>query len=33
MMVGGVARIKVKHSIDKRDGVTINAEVSGVTKL
>lgn len=33
MLVGGVARVKVKHSIDKRDGVTINAEVSGVTKL
>lgn len=33
MLVGGVACVKVKHSIDKRDGVTINAEVSGVTKL
>lgn len=33
MLVGGVARVKVKHSIDKRDGVTINAEVSGITKL
>ena len=33
MLVGGVAKVKVKHSIDKRDGVTINAEVSGVTKL
>jgi hypothetical protein len=33
MLQGGVARIKVKHSLDKRDGVTINAEVSGVSKL
>lgn len=33
MPVGNVARVKVKHSIDKRDGVTINAEVTGVTKL
>lgn len=33
MLVGGVAKIKVKHSIDKRDGVTVNAEVSAVTKL
>lgn len=33
MLQGQVARIKVKHSIDKRDNVTINAEVNGVTKL
>lgn len=33
MLVGGVAKIRVKHSIDKRDNVTLNAEVSGVTKL
>ena len=33
MLVGGVAKVKVKHSIDRRDGVTINAEVSGVAKL
>jgi hypothetical protein len=33
MLVGGLAKIKVKHSIDKRDNVTLNAEVSGVTKL
>lgn len=33
MLVGGVAKIKVKHSIDKRDQVTVNAEVSAVTKL
>jgi hypothetical protein len=33
MLVGGVAKIKVAHSIDKRDNVTINAEVKAVTKL
>jgi hypothetical protein len=33
MLVGGVAKIRVKHSIDKRDNVTLNAEVSAVTKL
>lgn len=33
MLVGGVAKIKVKHSIDRRDGVTINAEVAAVVKL
>lgn len=33
MLVGQVAKIRVKHSIDKRDNVTINAEVSAVTKL
>lgn len=33
MLIGGVAKIRVKHSIDKRDNVTINAEVSAVTKL
>lgn len=33
MLVGGVAKIRVKHSIDKRDNVTINAEVSAVAKL
>jgi hypothetical protein len=33
MLVGGMAKVKVKHSIDRRDGVTINAEVAGVTKL
>ena len=33
MLVGGIAKIRVKHSIDKRDNVTLNAEVSAVTKL
>lgn len=33
MLVGGVAKVKVAHSIDKRDNVTINAEVKAVTKL
>jgi len=33
MLIGGVAKIRVKHSIDKRDNVTINAEVSAVAKL
>lgn len=30
MLVGGAAIVKVGHSIDKRDGVTINAEVKAV---
>lgn len=33
MLVGGLAKIRVKHSIDKRDNVTLNAEVNAVTKL
>ena len=33
MLVGGVAKIKVAHSIDKRDNVTINAEVKAVSPL
>lgn len=33
MLVGGVAKIKTKHSIDKRDGVSINVDVVAVTKL
>lgn len=33
MLVGGVAKIKVAHSIDKRDNATINAEVKAVAKL
>ena len=33
MLIGGAAKIRVKHSIDKRDNVTLNAEVSAVTKL
>ena len=32
MLVGGLAKVRVKHSIDKRDNVTLNAEVSAVTK-
>ena len=31
MLIGGVAIVKVGHSIDKRDGVTINADVKAVT--
>jgi hypothetical protein len=33
MLVGQVAKVKVAHSIDKRDGVTINAEVKAVLPL
>ena len=33
MLVGGVAKVKVSHSIDKRDGVTINADVKAVLPL
>lgn len=33
MLVGQVATVKVSHSIDKRDGVTINAEVKAVLPL
>lgn len=33
MLVGQVGKIRVKHSIDKRDNVTIQAEVAAVTKL
>ena len=33
MLVGQVAKIKVSHSIDKRDGTSINADVKAVTKL
>jgi hypothetical protein len=33
MLIGGVAKIKVAHSIDKRDNVTINADVKAVVKL
>ena len=33
MLVGRTARVSVKHEIDKRDGVTIQAEVVGVAGL
>lgn len=33
MLVGQVAKVKVTHSIDKRDGVTINADVKAVLPL
>lgn len=33
MLVGQVAKLKVVHSIDRRDGVTINAEVKAVLPL
>lgn len=33
MLVGGVAKIKVTHSIDKRDNITINADVKAVLPL
>jgi hypothetical protein len=33
MLVGGVAKIKVGHSIDKRDGETVNADVKAVAPL
>lgn len=33
MLVGGVAKIKVTHSIDKRDGTTVQANVGAVTHL
>lgn len=33
MLVGQLAKIKVGHSIDKRDNVTIQADVKNVTKL
>lgn len=33
MLVGQVAKVKVSHSIDKRDGVTINADVKAVLPL
>ena len=33
MLVGQVAKVKVGHSIDKRDGVTINADVKAVLPL
>ena len=33
MLVGGVGIVKVGHSIDKRDGVTIQAEVKAVLPL
>lgn len=33
MLIGGVAKIKVTHSIDKRDNVTIQANVSTVVAL
>ena len=33
MLVGGAATVKVAHSIDKRDGVTIQAEVKAVSPL
>lgn len=33
MLVGQVAKVKVSHSIDKRDGVTIQAEVKAVLPL
>ncbi len=33
MLLGQVAKIKVAHSIDKRDNVTINADVKAVLPL
>ncbi len=33
MLIGKVATVKVKHSIDKRDGQTIQAEVSAVAHI
>lgn len=33
MLIGGVAKIKVTHSIDKRDNVTVQANVSSVVAL
>lgn len=33
MLIGGVAKVKVAHSIDKRDNVTIQANVSSVVAL
>lgn len=33
MLIGQVAKVKVGHSIDKRDGVTINADVKAVLPL
>lgn len=33
MLVGGVAKVKVSHSIDKRDNATINADVKAVLPL
>lgn len=33
MLVGGVAKIKVTHSIDKRDNETIQANVASIAKL
>lgn len=33
MLVGQVAKVKVAHSIDKRDNVTINADVKAVLPL
>ena len=33
MLVGQVAKVKVSHSIDKRDGVTINADIKAVLPL
>lgn len=33
MLLGQVAKVKVSHSIDKRDGVTINADVKAVLPL
>lgn len=33
MLIGQVAKVKVSHSVDKRDGVTINADVKAVTAL
>jgi hypothetical protein len=33
MLVGQVATVRVKHSIDKRDNVTIQAEVAAVARI
>lgn len=33
MLKGGVALVKVKHSIDQRDGETIQADVKSVTAI
>jgi len=33
MLVGGVAKVKITHSIDKRDGQTVQANVVATTQM
>lgn len=33
MLIGGVVRVKIAHSIDRRDGTTIQADVKAVSAL